>query len=208
LTRVNGADAQHARIAAGVCDLGLPPISPFDNVRMEPSLPLGVALTRALARRARAASRWRTLARSLCGRPDCPFNATLARLSVSEHGHAERLAREALMIESIDTLPGGESWARRAQAASAGCEDGAGAARDLSQPQPADASMARALEDALREERRLRDLLEQVAATSASDEIRLRALALALAESRHLAAIEEALASVCGTLGDAGTGCH
>jgi hypothetical protein len=184
------------------------PINLVSNVRMEPSSSLGVELMRALAQRARAASRWRTLARGVCGQPDCRCNAMLARLSVSEHEHAERLAREALMIESIDTPPGSESWARRAQADSAARDEGRGATADSPRSGPAETSMARALEDAMREERRLRDLLEQVAATSPSNEVRLRALALALAESRHLAAIEEALASVCGTLGGAGTGCH
>lgn len=112
------------------------------------------------------------------------------------------------MIESIDTPPGRESWARRAQADSAGRDEDRGATADHSRSESVEAGMARALEDALLEERRLRDLLEQVAATSSSSEVRLRALALALAESRHLAAIEEALASVCGTLGGAGTGRH
>lgn len=56
--------------------------------------------------------------------------------------------------------------------------------------------IARALEDALRQERRLRAAFEQLAARTPDDEVKVRALALALAETRHLRALEEAVASL------------
>lgn len=159
---------------------------------MKPVPSASNALASALAQRQRAAARWRELALD-AGRFDGGLAATLTRVSASEQQHAERLARELPMIDGEELLRivggGVEPDETRPDTARAA----GGAAR------PA-ARIARALEEALRHERRLRAAFEQLAARSPDDEVRVRALALALAETRHLRALEEAVASLRGKL--------
>jgi rubrerythrin len=160
---------------------------------MKPASSASNALASALAQRQRAAARWRALALD-AGSADDALAAALTRVSASEQQHAERLARELPMIdgeELLRVIAGGSG--SRAEAAPE--EPGSGATRAGGAGRPA-ARIARALEDALRQERRLRAAFEQLAARSPDDEVRVRALALALAETRHLRALEEAVASL------------
>lgn len=155
---------------------------------MKPVSSASNALASALEQRQRAAARWRALALD-SGPIDSSLAATLARVNASEQQHAEQLARELPMIEGEELLrivdAGVESDEPRSDAARAA---GAGARQA--------GRIARALEDALRQERRLRAAFEQLAARAPDDAVKVRALALALAETRHLRVLEEAVASL------------
>lgn len=155
---------------------------------MKPVSRASNALASALEQRQRAAARWRALALD-SGRVDGSLAAALARVSASEQQHAEQLARELPMIDGEELLrivdAGAESDEPKPDA---GRSAGAGARQA--------GRIARALEDALRQERRLRAAFEQLAARTPDDEVKVRALALALAETRHLRALEEAVASL------------
>jgi len=157
---------------------------------MTPAPSASNALASALAQRQRAAARWRELALD-AGRLDSGVAATLTRVSASEQQHAERLARELPLID-------GEELLRIVDGGSAGERDELkpDAAKPAVGPARPAASIARAIEEALRHERRLRAAFEQLAARSPDAEVRVKALALALAETRHLRALEEAVASL------------
>ena len=163
---------------------------------MKPVSSASNALASALAQRQRAATRWRALALD-AGTADGALAAALTQVSASEQQHAERLARELPMIDGDELLRivGGGTEAG-AQAGAEPDERVPGAARAAGGAARPAARIARALEEALRQERRLRAAFEQLAARSPDDEVRVRALALALAETRHLRALEEAVASL------------
>ncbi|MCM5572311.1 hypothetical protein M6I34_17485 [Burkholderiaceae bacterium FT117] len=169
---------------------------------MKTATPDQNALTSALALRQQAVARWRQLAERAATR-DPGLAPALARVSASEQQHAERLARELPMLDGEEfvrivgaTRPEGAAAgreARRPARAGGGRGDGNAVGGD------GEASLgacARALEDALAHERRLRSAFEQLAARAGDDQIRVRALALALAETRHLRVLEEALGSL------------
>jgi rubrerythrin len=155
---------------------------------MKPVSRASNALASALEQRQRAAARWRELALD-SGRVDSSLAATLARVSASEQQHAEQLARELPMID-------GEELLRIVDAGAESDEPGPDAARSAGASVRPAGRIARALEDALRQERRLRAVFEQLAARAPDDEVKVRALALALAETRRLRALEEAVASL------------
>ncbi|TXL66283.1 ferritin family protein [Zeimonas arvi] len=155
---------------------------------MKPVPSASNALASALEQRQRAAARWRALALD-SGRIDSSLAATLARVNASEQQHAEQLARELPMIE-------GEELLRIVDAGAESDEPGSDAAGPAGAAARQAGRVARALEDALRQERRLRAAFEQLAARAPDDAVKVRALALALAETRHLRVLEEAVASL------------
>lgn len=152
-------------------------MSPAQSVT-DPVLPL-------LERRRRGAMHWREPLRQAVS-VDAGVATVLTALEASERLHAERLTRELPLLQGAD-------WADIA----AGVARGAGPAPAR---QPAGQSPIRraidALERASGDGHRLRTAFERLAAGSADAELRLRALALALAESRHLEALAEALAAL------------
>lgn len=164
----------------------------FFPTPMKPASSVDNALANALARRQHAAARWRALALD-AGRTDSALAATLARVSASEQQHAERLARELPMIDGDELL---RIVDRGAGAEAA--EPASGSLREDGQAGETAAAMrmADALDEAVRQERRLRAAFEALAAAAPDGAVRVRALSLALAETRHLKVLEEAVASL------------
>jgi hypothetical protein len=135
-------------------------------------------VVRLLEQRREAAARWRQCLRELAPADALP-QALFARLESGERQHAERLASELPMMAP-------DVWVCLART-----PEGAAVQASMSE-----ASVTRAiasLEQAIGEQMRLQAVFECLAADALDAELRLRALALALAGARHLKTLSEAV---------------
>lgn len=129
--------------------------------------------------RREAAAGYRRLARELAVREAPRVARVFSHLAVLESEWAAQIERDLPDLDIGATLAERVAWAPPS-----------GPAR------PARAlSLEDALEAARQGERGMRAIFEHIAATSPNEAVRLRALQFALAETRHLAAIEEAVAA-------------
>lgn len=146
---------------------------------VQPVVSLRDLLARALAMRREAAARYRRLAvEPLVG--VVPQVARLfSRLAVLEAEQAAHIARDLPDLDVGTILAERVAWT------------------EPMRPAPMGGSMALddALETARYNERGMRAIFEHVAATSPNEAVRIRALQFALAETRHLATIEEMVAT-------------
>jgi hypothetical protein len=126
--------------------------------------------------RRRAVALWRERARE-AQRIDPSLAAPFAALEVSERQHAEQLARELSLMrqEALRRVAG-----RLGQLRSGGSPRGGGLQAAIA-----------ALELAIDQESSLQDALAELAAQTSDAELRLRAMALALAGARHLKVLRE-----------------
>ena len=148
---------------------------------MEDTVTLRELLLRALAVRREAAARYRELATSAPVRAEPAVARVFARLSVIEAEHANKIERAMPELDGGARLPRALEWRPFP-----GARGNGGV--------PAPAGLDAALDEALYNERQMRAIFEHIAASASSDAVRMRALEFALAESRHLALIEEAVA--------------
>ncbi|MCC7060350.1 MAG: hypothetical protein IT508_08965 [Burkholderiaceae bacterium] len=147
-----------------------------------PLVSLRDLLASALAMRREAAARYRELAAQPAVRAAPELARAFSRLSLIEAEQAARIEADLPDIDVGTILAERVTWAEpvscRLSVAALTLDD--------------------ALEIARRNERRMRAIFEHVAATSPNEAVRLRALHFALAESRHLSSIEQAVESTRG----------
>ncbi|MEB2335098.1 MAG: hypothetical protein OZ920_00290 [Burkholderiales bacterium] len=136
-------------------------------------------LARALAMRREAAAGYRRLAREPSVTQVPQVTRLFSRLAVLESEQAARIERDLPDLEVGTILAEQVAWALPMR--------------------PARPVAGMPLEDALEiarvNERGMRAIFERIAATSPSEAVRIRALQFALAETRHLSTIEEAVAA-------------
>lgn len=140
--------------------------------------PLSDPVASLLDPRRRVAARWREAVRQ-AQRDHPALAAPLASLEVSERQQAERLARE-LPLMSVEVLR--QVADRLGPLHCAGPPTGIGSSSPIA-----------ALELAIDEESRLQGAFADLAAETPDAELRLRAMALALAATRHLKVLREAV---------------
>lgn len=142
------------------------------------SLSLRELLARMLAARREASSRYRKLSADPIVREAPALARTFSHLSVIEAESAARIERDLPDLDVGTILAERVTWTE-----------------PMHQPLPdSPSTLADALDIARRNERGMRAILEHVAATSPNESVRMRALELALAETRHLSSIEKLVA--------------
>lgn len=132
--------------------------------------------------RREAAAGYRRLAREPEVREAPQVARLFSRLAVLEGEQAARIERDLPDLEVGTILAEQVAWAPPMRPARP--------ARPA-----AGVSLEDALETARENERGMRAIFEHIAATSPSEAVRIRALQFALAETRHLSTIEEAVAA-------------
>jgi len=136
-------------------------------------------LARALAMRREAAAGYRRLAREPEVREAPQVARLFSRLAVLEGEQAARIERDLPDLEVGTILAERVAWAPSMRPARPA----------------AGVSLDDALQTARDNERGMRAIFEHIAATSPNEAVRIRALQFALAETRHLSTIEEAVAA-------------
>lgn len=144
-----------------------------------PVVSLRDLLARALAMRREAAARYRRLAIEPAVRAVPRVAQVFSRLAVIEAEQAARIERDLPDIDVGTILAEQVVWAEPVRPA----------------PVAGPMTLEDALETARYNERGMRAIFEHMAASSLNEAVRIRALQFALAETRHLSAIEEVVAA-------------
>lgn len=131
-----------------------------------------------LALRRQSSSRYRQLAVAPQGNGETRWQRAFSQLAVSEAEFAARIENALSGIDADSVLSERIAWAEPDCASMPALPD----------------SPAAALGVARYNERCMRAVFEHLAATSSIESVRMRALEMALAESRHLSSIEKLLA--------------
>lgn len=172
LTRVKSARA------GGGQDMPMTPETASDA-----SLSLRELLARTLSARREASLRYRQLSADPIVREAPALARTFSHLAVIEAERAARIERDLPDLDVGTILAERVTWTE-----------------PMHQPLlESPATLADALDIARRTERGMRAIFEHVAATSPNESVRMRALELALAETRHLSSIEKLVAPALGT---------